>query len=384
MRHFPHRLLTQGILAPVCLVLAGCSSINIHRELRADDTILRREWTLSTRPPSSGGNRGSEHGSVVRADRTLFVSSSGVGIQALYPGILQTRWTAVFKGGVTSPITESRGTLYFQAGDGNFYALDAESGKQKWQLESHFAYASKPTVHQGRVLFTTPDDSVWSVDMMTGQKAWVYRRKSAATSVVQRAAQPVVDGDNILIGLSDGYVVSLGSKEGNLIWERRLNSGSRMNDVDANAIVSDGHIFMSAYDGAFYTLNKKSGDIQWKVDGGGARTPLLQPNRIVVPGSDGIIRALDPESGKELWKFALDGGTPTEVIAIDQSLAVGSSYRYLYVLDAETGRAVYRFDCGDGSGITAPLTYDPETRQLYVLTSSGNLMSFYWVQTPKK
>ena len=34
------------------------------------------------------------------------------------------------------------------------------------------------------------------------------------------------------------------------------------------------------------------------------------------------------------------------------------------------------YDLGAGSGVTAPLTWDPERREILVLTSGGNLMSF--------
>ena len=72
----------------------------------------------------------------------------------------------------------------------------------------------------------------------------------------------------------------------------------------------------------------------------------------------------------------MDGGSPSQSVIVHDTLIVGSSERYLYALNKNTGKGLYRYDSGYDSGFSGAPLYDPEKNRLYFLTSGGNLMSF--------
>jgi outer membrane protein assembly factor BamB len=114
----------------------------------------------------------------------------------------------------------------------------------------------------------------------------------------------------------------------------------------------------------------------WRFDAGGSKRVAIDGARIYFPSSEGVIYALQKNSAKVLWKFELDRGTPTQAVVTDKFVIVGSSFQYLYVIDKETGKGVYRFNTGYDSGFGGSPAFDAQKQRLYALSGAGNLYEF--------
>lgn len=360
---------------------SACSGRNIHKNLHSDPSILVREWTLPTRKTVDPGDRGSDFSHPVMYENTLLFGNQAVGLVALYPGMLQVRWSLPIPGGVVSGLALDRGNVFFGGGDGFFYSVNAENGRVNWRYEVKNPQISTPTVSAGRVFITTSDDVVYAFDAGTGKWLWHYRRRTSPFSTIQGASQPLVDGNEVLVGLTDGFLVSLTLADGQLKWEKKLHQGTKFTDVDAHPVLEEGVLYVPSYDGALYALKRQGGEIIWRFDAGGSKQVLIDGDRLYFPSSDGTIYALQKSNAKVLWKFELDGGVPTRIQANDRYLMLGSSHQYLYVLDKNTGKGLYRMNAGHDSGfygspLFVPATKATEFPRLYALSSVGNLYSF--------
>jgi outer membrane protein assembly factor BamB len=285
---------------------------------------------------------------------------------------------------VVSELAVNKGSIYFGGGDGYLYSVNAENGRVNWRYDLRNPVVSKPTVAGGRVLVNTSDDTVYAFDAGTGKWLWHYRRRSSAEATLYGASSPLVDGNEVLAGLSDGFLVALSLEEGALKWEKRLHTGNKFTDVNATPVMENGIVYIPSYDGAIYALKRQGGATLWRFDAGGSKDAVIDDQRLFLPSSDGSIYALQKNNGKVLWKFTLDGGTPTQIAMTDQYLVVGSTYRYLYVLDKATGKGVYRLNAGMGSGFSGSPTFDPASQRLYILSGAGNLYAFSLRNPPKK
>jgi outer membrane protein assembly factor BamB len=354
----------------------GCSGRNIHPELSDTTGIVLRKWTLQTRQSFDAGDRGYEYSNPVLAENTLVFGNQTSGLVSLYPRMLAVRWALPIPGGVTSEVTVEKGSAYAVGGDGFLYSVLLETGQVQWRYDLKNPGASRPTFHQGRLFVTTTDDAIHCFDAGTGKWLWHYRRRSNPPSSILGASRPVVDQGEVIVGMSDGYLVGLGLEEGQLKWERRLHPGGKFTDVDAEASIDQGVMYVPSYDGALYALKRKGAEILWRQDIGGSKRVRVDGERLILPSSEGQIVALQKSNGKILWKFELDKGVPTQVEFLDRYLVVGSSFQYLYLIDRETGKGVYRFNVGDGSGFTGAPAVDPETQRFYILSGAGNLYAF--------
>lgn len=374
-------VLSLGILT---LSIAGCSGRNIHSDLKDSTDVLVRRWTLPTRNTFNIGDRGFEFSNPILVENTLIFGNQSVGLICTYPGINRQRWVLPIPGGVMSEIAADRGTVYFGGGDGFFYSVSAETGKVNWRYEVRNPIVSKPAVSGGRVFVTTSDDTIYAFDAGTGKWLWHYRRRSSPMATILGASSPLVDGTEVIAGLSDGFLVSVSVNDGQLRWERKLHQGTKFTDVDAHPVLDNGIIYIPSYDGALYALKRQGGDVIWRYDAGGAKRVVVEDSTIYFPSSDGYIYALDKNTSKLIWKFELDGGAPTQLAVTDRFVFVGSSFQYLYGIDKATGKGLYRFNVGNGSGFTGSPAYDPDQKKLYILSGAGNLYAFSQRKPPRK
>lgn len=371
-------------IAALLIALSGCSGPNIHKDLKDDPKILVRKWTLQTRDFSEAGDRGAEYSNPVLIDNTLVFGNQSVGLVSLYPAINQQRWVLPIQGGVISELTIDKGAVYFGGGDGFIYSVNLENGRVNWRYDVRNPSISRPTLAGGRLFVTTSDDTVYAFDASTGKWLWHYRRRSSQTATILGASSPLVDGGEVLAGLSDGFIVALGLQDGSLKWERKLHQASKFTDVDAHPRIENGVLYVPSYDGALYALKRQNGEVIWRFDAGGSKDAVTEGDKLYLPSSDGTIYALQKNSAKVLWKFAMDRGVPTQLVVTDKYLIVGSSFQYLYVIDKETGKGVYRYNAGYGSGFAGSPAYDAANQRLYFLSHAGNLYSFMIRKPPRK
>ncbi|MDR1107174.1 MAG: PQQ-binding-like beta-propeller repeat protein, partial [Treponema sp.] len=100
-------------------------------------------------------------------------------------------------------------TIYFGSEDGNFYALDAESGYMRWVFKSGAEINSIPYVDSSQVYFGSKDGRVYALSLEDGQEMWNFRTNSQVNSQVERYKDYVVfcsDSDAI-------YFLSPGGEE---------------------------------------------------------------------------------------------------------------------------------------------------------------------------
>ncbi len=372
-------LLVLGLLGSV-----GCAGRTVHRDLKDTPRVLVRQWTLPTRVGGDAGDRGFEFSNPVEYDGSLIFGNHSTGITALYPGWARPRWKLPIKNGVVSEITVEKGVLYFGGGDGNLYSVQADTGRVLWKYDLKNPIISKPALAGGRVFVTTSDDAAYAFDAGTGKWLWNYRRRSSPTATILGASSPAVQEDIVYIGMSDGFLVALSVQDGQLKWQKKLHTGLKFTDIDAHPLIENNMIYVPSYDGATYCLRLGDGEILWRYDSGGSKQVVLDGPRIYLPSSDGTVYALQKDNGHLLWKFELDQGIPTRLAADETHLFFGSSRQYFYVLNKETGKAIYRYNVGYDNGWYGTPLYLEEGKRLYSLSSAGNLYAFTVRQPPKK
>ncbi|HRK03018.1 MAG TPA: PQQ-binding-like beta-propeller repeat protein [Oligoflexia bacterium] len=370
--------------------ILACGSRNLHKNTdlsKAGGSPIERTFVKTSHPenPDAGVER-VEFGAAVSTADAVFTANEVEGVAAFFRSNFAKKWTFRVKNGVSSALLLAEDgagghTLFFGANDGYFYALDAEFGRILWRYETKLPVYAKPTLAGGKIYFTTSDEVVFCLDQNSGKWFWHYKRTHNIGTSIRGNSSPTIDGKHIIVGFSDGYVVALGAKDGNLVWERKIHSGKRFMDVDASAVADGSTLFMPSYDGGLYALDRTTGKILWKVDAGSAKKVLLDPRdskSLYVAASDGTVVALNRSSGRILWKFELDAGTPTELVLKDNYLAFGSSVQYFYVIHKGDGSLAYRHNVGLRSGfVSNPFQSENE---LFLMSNFGNLYVFRWVK----
>jgi len=98
-------------------------------------------------------------------------------------------------------------TIYFGSDDGNFYALDVESGYMRWVFKSGAEINSIPYADKDQVYFGCKDGKLYALSRETGQEVWTFQTRSQINSQVQGYGDYIIfvgDADAIYFLSPDG------------------------------------------------------------------------------------------------------------------------------------------------------------------------------------
>jgi len=97
--------------------------------------------------------------------------------------------------------------VYFGSEDGNFYALDLESGYMRWVFKSGAEINSIPYADRDKVYFGSRDGRLRALSRQDGQELWSFQTQSQINSQVERYKDYVIfcsDADAIYFLSPDG------------------------------------------------------------------------------------------------------------------------------------------------------------------------------------
>jgi outer membrane protein assembly factor BamB len=121
---------------------------------------------------------------------------SGATSNALYPPLgLRWKLRLQFKGDEAAsfnpPIIKGE-TIFFGSSDGNFYALDAESGYMRWIFPTKNAVNSVPFADDDTVYFGSNDGTVYAVNIEDGKEKWNFATGNTVQSLILRYQDNVI------------------------------------------------------------------------------------------------------------------------------------------------------------------------------------------------
>jgi len=274
-------------------------------------------------------------------------------------------------GSISSDIVIRKGTVYFCSCDGNFYAVDAETGKEKWRFRAgdvlpafgmdedtiyascfdHNLYAislegklkwkfqtngklgNNPCTHNGKVYFSCEDGNLYCVDK-AGRLVWRYSTESPSCAI------PVVHNGLVFFGNFDGNFYALNAETGRLAWRYRCNSAT------GGCTVKDDTILLPCINKTLYAFSP-DGRLLWTYKSKDNLPPniitSLYKNMIFIGTRGKSILAINIKTGKLVWEFNTQEMNFSYSVVKDGILYFGSCDNNFYALNADTGRKIWSF-----------------------------------------
>ena len=165
----------------------------------------------------------------------------------------------------------------------------------------------------------SPLDQITPANVKNLDLQWVFQVRSLGASDKFEATPIVVDGVMYTVSPPND-VVALDAVTGRVFWRynHAVAPAARVccGRVNRGVAILGNRVFMGTIDGKVIALNAKTGAVDWTIDivrpeSGYALTvaPLVVKDKLIVGpaggeyGIRGFISALDPNNGKELWRF---------------------------------------------------------------------------------
>ena len=99
--------------------------------------------------------------------------------------------------------------VFVGSGDGNLYAVDTSTGRQRWKFPTNGAIRSSPRAGLGLVYVGSGDFRLYAVDAMTGVERWSFKTYGPVDD-----SSPVLVDDTVFCGSLDHRVYALDGRRG--------------------------------------------------------------------------------------------------------------------------------------------------------------------------
>jgi outer membrane protein assembly factor BamB len=298
----------------------------------------------------------------------------------------ELRWRFTAKGAILAAPTVVDGVAYVVSQDGFLYAVDTQTAQVKWKFDTGRALESTAAVADGTVYFGSgcigggpqhcsdppdSDDYFYALDLQTGQEKWRFKTEGAIVS------SPLVADGLVYFGSEDQHLYALDARTGREKWRFKAQDALWSSPALADGLLYFGagcNLCGSSEDTHLYAVDSQTGQEIWRFETGGwvESTPAVADGMVYFGSGDRHVYALDSQTGQERWRFETDGGVEASP-AVDAGLVFAASRdQHLYALDSQSGQEVWKFKSGG-------MLYGPSVADGVVYVGSNNL-NFYAVE----
>ncbi len=284
------------------------------------------------------GKEGGFEATAVIDDSLVFVGSLDGNFYAIDRNTGEERWKYHTELGFLAGAAIADGRVYVGDTEGKFYAFST-AGELLWGFEATAEINSAPNFYKNMVLFGSQDATLYALDAVSGKLAWKY---SIGDQI--RCSPTVVDGRAMVAGC-DGKLHIV-----------RLDDGQEIGDVvidsptGSTPAVRGDQLFFGTEDGTFFAIDWRKAKVAWtaKAERGQSirSSAAVIDNLVIVGARDKRVHAFHVDDGKEAWYFATRSRVDSCPVVVGERIFVGSGDGRLYALDRKTGEKSWYYEAG--------------------------------------
>jgi outer membrane protein assembly factor BamB len=213
-----------------------------------------------------------------------------------------------------------------------------------WTLALGNQFTAPPSYDETHAYFSIEGDRVVAYDILSGKQEWLASGRPQM--------QPVA-GDGLLFLVEPDALTALRVTDGSIAWQ--LPFAEKLN---VRPVWDNGWLVLATEPGEILAFRAADGTLIWRRDikSPAHGMPALAADRVYVPTTDNRVVALRVDTGEPLWERRL-GGSPSEILALDERLYAGAKDNFFYCLMAKDGRVDWRWRTG-GDAIGLPIADD--------------------------
>jgi outer membrane protein assembly factor BamB len=317
---------------------------------------------------------------------------SGVADEKVAPPLsLLWRFTAAFqRENPNSPAIVGT-TAYFAAGNaasggGVVYAVDTNTGAQKWRYPSEgglpgHIFQTAPLVDGGFVYVGASDGNLYVLRANDGGLAHTFRTRGPILS------SPVIEGGTLFFGSNDDNLYALDPATGALRWRQNYKA---TDNITSAPLLADGRVIFTTADQFVYSIEQATGIFKWRVRLPSRfvdNAPVYADNTLYVPSGRSLF-AFVPRSGNMRWQVPLPGDIVVPPVAEGGVVYVIDRDRKMWALRANNGREVWAqgvqlpYIAAAAPTISGDVIYIPTSRNVIMAVSreDGKLLWNYAIE----
>jgi outer membrane protein assembly factor BamB len=368
-------------LLSVLAALAACSKdktaeppaelVDIKQSLPVE-----RLWSTSV---GGGGEKLRLALGLAAGDDVLYAASRKGEVRALDAATGRTRWESDVEVELAAGPSAGEGLVVVGTSSGTVIALESADGKERWRAKLSGEVLAAPLVAGGRVIVRTVDGRLRALEAADGKEAWMVE-DLVPRLTLRGTSAPVRAGDVVFCGFDSGRVMAVSIPTGDILWQAQVSTPrgrselERLADIDAAVRVAGDEVYAVGYQGRVAMIARESGQIWWTRDLSSYRDIGMDEGQLYVASSDGDVVALRRRDGGVVWQqTGLKRRGLGAPVVHGGAVVVGDFDGYLHWLDRETGRFVARERPGSTRFATTPIVVGD---RLFVIDDGGEITAF--------
>lgn len=268
---------------------------------------------------------------VIIVDDLVIVSSTNGFIYALNKSDGKKVWMSLTSGPITQAPSVQEGLLYVGTQSGDLCCIDSLNSEIIWTHCVSKSINYTPAVSGHRVVFCDRDNSPCCLDTNSMQIDWQQKTVESMFSDIAITSPVITKIDNepetkVFIG-TFYEMCCIDLSTGHLDWSFHASG-----EIARKPIVCRlGVIFGDTYGKKVYSLDRRSGDLQWVASTeGSACSPLfVTDSHILVDSDDDHLYCFEARLGECEWKQSFQYGV-RRLNAIDNYLLLATRYKDVY------------------------------------------------------
>lgn len=263
------------------------------------------------------------------------------------------------------------GIVVFGSADKSIYGLNATTGKQCWAVIAAEPVLGAVTIEQGVAYVGASDHTFRAINIQTGNVLWTY---TGIKGYIE--TRPLIEDNKVIFGAWDNTLYALDKTNGKECW-KWTGGLTRMHFSPAAVwpVAANGKLFITDPERAMTAINLETGQTIWRTKQSVVRETIgLSEDKQRVYSktmNDSIVCfATQGDKPNQLWTSNIGFGyehAPSMPIEKDGIVVGSTKGGLIFALEPKTGRVLWKHKVGN----SLINTVVPISRHKVVFTATG-------------
>lgn len=183
------------------------------------------------------------------------------------------------------------------------YSVNLNTGELNWSKNNPYPFNSEIKIHNESFFAIDFNNTLRCFKIIDGSECWNLATESSFTISNTDYSLAIID-NQVIFNNSIGDITAVDISSGLIIWQLPTQSSNIINQTynfKLSNLVSDGKsIFFSNNRNEFYSVDIKTGSLNWKNDISSKLTPIILDEFILTISEDGYFFTIQKEQGNIL------------------------------------------------------------------------------------
>ena len=260
-----------------------------------------------------------------------------------------------------------------------FYAMDINTGELLWSKNNSAHFNSQVKVYKDKFFAIDSKNVLRCYSIKDGSEIWKIKTERALIKSTKKLSLLIVD-NIVYFNNSIGDITAVDIENGELLWLTPTQSSEGYAQSfftkSSNLVANNNSIFLSNNENGFFSLDVKTGILNWKHKINSTLTPTLVDNLIFTITMEGFLVVIDRRQGniiritdifKQFKKKKRLKIKPVGFILGSENIYLTTSHGRLMIIDVTLGRTISMLKI-DNDKISRPFILN---QNLYIIKENS-------------